>query len=309
MRNGLICGALAIAVACSSAPKSPVAGRDTYGPSAPAASAPADGIPLVGPPEASVGPLPLASPEPVPAYGPEPIQIRPLVLVFGPGMARGFAYAGILRALSEAKIPVGAVVGTEIGALMGAIYAQETNINHFDWALLKFNEDVFLSGQRLIPSGRLESELGKVFGEKDVGAGKIPVRIAIQPKSQGSPMLADRGPLKDAVRAALATPGLFSPADWNGAPALSAVKTRPFPIAEARALGIGPVVVFDVLGERETRDLRELEEADLVIRPDMKGIGPMDFKKRTEAAYRGKRSVADHLKEIKQWAGIPQGEP
>lgn len=263
----------------------------------------------MGPPETEIGPVPLASPEPVPAYGPEPIQIRPLVLVFGPGMARGFAYAGILRALSESKVPVGAVVGTEIGALMGAIYAQETNINHFDWALLKFNEEVFLSGQRLIPSGKLDSELGRVFGDRDVVSSKIPVRIAIQPKSAGSPLLVEKGPVREAVRAALAAPGLFSPAEWNGAEAISAGKSRPFPIAEARALGIGPVIVVDVLGERETRSIRELEEADLVIRPDMKGIGPMDFKKRTEAAYRGKRSVVDHLKEIRHWAGMPQGEP
>ena len=49
--------------------------------------------------------------------------VRPIVLVLGPGMARGFAFAGVLRALNEAKIPIGAVIGTEMGALVSALYA------------------------------------------------------------------------------------------------------------------------------------------------------------------------------------------
>src|SRR5262249_31363988 len=70
-------------------------------------------------------------------YGPEPMQVRAVTLVLGPGMARGLASVGALRALVEAKIPIAAIYGAEMGSLVAALYAADSNINHFEWALLK----------------------------------------------------------------------------------------------------------------------------------------------------------------------------
>ncbi len=46
-----------------------------------------------------------------------------LGLVLGGGGARGFVHLGLLRALEEEKIPVDVIVGTSIGAFLGALYA------------------------------------------------------------------------------------------------------------------------------------------------------------------------------------------
>ncbi len=56
----------------------------------------------MGPPELYGPPAPppsTSSMAPVPAA--EPVQKRPVVLIFGPGLARGYAYVGVLRALKE----------------------------------------------------------------------------------------------------------------------------------------------------------------------------------------------------------------
>src|SRR4051794_36609960 len=62
-----------------------------------------------GPFEAYGPPVPPVTDQPTDVYGPAPVQLRPVVLVLGPGMARGFSYVGVIRALNEAKIPIGAI--------------------------------------------------------------------------------------------------------------------------------------------------------------------------------------------------------
>jgi NTE family protein len=44
-------------------------------------------------------------------------------LALGGGGARGFAHVGVLLELAERGIEVASIVGTSVGALVGAIYA------------------------------------------------------------------------------------------------------------------------------------------------------------------------------------------
>src|SRR5258708_27417427 len=46
-----------------------------------------------------------------------------ITLALGGGFDRGFAHLGVLEVLEQEEIPVSAVVGTSIGALLGAAYA------------------------------------------------------------------------------------------------------------------------------------------------------------------------------------------
>ena len=101
---------------------------------------------------------------------------------------------------------------------------------------------------------------------------------------------------------------MFDPGEWNGKPAASAAKTRPFLISEARALNLGPVVVIDAMEEKDEKQYvseAELKDADLVIRPDLQSIGTMDFQKRTDAAFQGKKAVSDQMAEIRHLVGMP----
>jgi predicted acylesterase/phospholipase RssA len=77
------------------------------------------------------------------------------------------------------------------------------------------------------------------------------------------------------------------------------VSSVAFLCAEARANSQGPVILIDTAVTRN-----DPSAADLVIRPDLDGISPLDFSKKTEAAFRGKKAVEEHLPEIKRWVGI-----
>jgi NTE family protein len=241
-----------------------------------------------------------------------------VILVLGPGGARGYAYVGALRAIAEAKIPVAAVYGTEMGALFGALYAMSGgSISQFEWGLLKFPDDVFVQGKSLIPNpfgkssdGRkLESALSKAFGDKDLRTSRIPVRVALRLKEKDRSVAISEGLARQALRAAVAAPGLFDAGLWDGQSADSAGKVRPFLVSEARANGKGSVIVIDASGDPRSADLPELKDADFVLRPDMKGIGAMDFSKKTEAAFRGKTEVVQHLSELRHLAGMPNEGP
>ncbi|MCM2277974.1 MAG: patatin-like phospholipase family protein [Oligoflexia bacterium] len=267
----------------------------------------------MGPPE-EFGPQPAPSPTPAEMFGPEPIQLRSIVLVLGPGMARGFAHAGALRALVAAKIPIAAVVGSEMGAFIGTLYAMEGNINHLDWALLRFKDEVFLPQQGLLNGlfsdraggGKLGAELRRAFGEKELSQCKVPSKIVLGTDS-GAPLLVDGGRAWEAVRAALTPPRSQEAIEWSGQRVFAATSVRPFPVSEARALGLGPVVVIDVsLPGKAAPWEAALKEADLVIRPELKGIGEKDYSKRSEAAFRGKRAVSENLPAVRQWVGLPQ---
>jgi len=237
------------------------------------------------------------------------IQTRPLVLVFSPGIVKGFAHSGVIEALVSSKVSIGAVLGAEMGALIGAIYASNTNVNRLQWELMKFKEDVFQSERGLFSRHKLESELKRLFGHKDIRETKIPYVVAFQQERSGVLELVNQGPAQDAVRSAIAFPEMLNPGQWNGSATISAQKSLPALIAmihEAKSLQIGPVVVIDVNEDRSLEREQAFEEADLVIRPDLRGIQDLDFKKRSDATFRGKKAVIDHLREIYFWAGMPE---
>src|SRR5271156_5450193 len=47
-----------------------------------------------------------------------------IALALGGGFSRGFAHLGVLEILEQAQIPVTGIVGTSIGGLLGAAYAE-----------------------------------------------------------------------------------------------------------------------------------------------------------------------------------------
>ena len=62
-------------------------------------------------------------PSPVPRTPPLPRAGRPRIgLVLSGGGARGAAHIGVIRALEELQVPIDAVAGTSMGAVVGGLY-------------------------------------------------------------------------------------------------------------------------------------------------------------------------------------------
>lgn len=306
---GLTALILFIVMGCATSSKTRVSPPNTQG----TPQVALDGKPPIVSPDVYGPPVPEAPP----SYGPEPTEVKPIVLVLGPGLARGFAYIGVVRALHDAKIPIAAIYGTEMGGLIGSLYAMSTSINQFEWGLLKFKEDTFIKPKGFLSSltegdyskgEKLETALRQVFGAKDLASSKVRTSIGVLNRDTGTPVALDKGEVSALLRATLAAPELFSPVKIHLANSemvgLSPASVRPFLIQEAKASGLGPIVVVDVLSDAEEKmAYDELKLADLVIRPEMKGISSQDFKKKTEAAFRGKSAIIQHMPEIKRQIG------
>lgn len=286
-------------------------------------------------PSAAELPVGVAAPEATAAnelpraddYGPTPARPRSVVLVLGPGLARGFAHVGVIRALSEAKIQIGAVVGTEMGGLIAALYALGGTASEMDWRLLRIKDETLYERPlfagifgRISDGKKLEQALDRVFLGKDLRESRVPALLLMS--VGGRTVSASAGRASIVSLAAFSDPTLFRPVEMAGASALSAGEARPYGIKEALALELGPVVVVDVLHDAslpnkhaaledeisylnrllpaESRAADELKDANLVLRPRLLGVGVLDFKKRTDIIYRGREAALSAMNEIRQ---------
>jgi len=173
-------------------------------------------------------------------------------LALGGGAARGFAHIGILRTLLAHGIVPDIVVGTSIGAVVGASYAS----GHLDtlelWAkgLLPRNIfsylDIRLNGSGLIGGSKLAAQLEAYFGNTLID--ELPLKFAAVSTevNTGHEIWITNGKLVDAVRASYALPGIFEPVLIGDRWLVDGALVNPVPVSAARALGAEIVIACNV---------------------------------------------------------------
>ena len=183
-------------------------------------------------------------------------------LALGGGIARGFVHIGILQVLAKHGIEPDVVVGTSIGAVVGACHAAG-KLDVFDhWArglttrgVLGYL-DVSLGGSGLISGDRLAQRLEDTFG--DILIEDLPRRCACIATELGTghEIWLTRGRVADAARASYALPGLFTPVRLGGRWLVDGALVNPVPVSAARALGARLVIAVnlnsDMLGRGGT---------------------------------------------------------
>ena len=141
---------------------------------------------------------------------------------------------------------------------------------------------------------------------------KIPFRAIATDLISGQRMVIGKGDLAEAINASVAVPLLFSPVVWDQMLLVDGGLTANFAVDEAKSLGMDVVILVD-----STSPLRERDElqapweiadqvtsimqqstneeqknlADLVIKPDIIGIGSTDFDKIDEMIIQGELAV------------------
>ncbi len=139
---------------------------------------------------------------------------RAVAVVFGGGGARGFAHIGIIRALTEAGIPIDLVGGTSMGALIGAQCAMQWDGD----TIIKRTLDLCLAGENLtIPmvsvfrGRKFTRGVRAIFGDatvEDLWRRYFSVSCNL---SRATVMIHDKGLLSEAVLASNTPPALFPP--------------------------------------------------------------------------------------------------
>jgi NTE family protein len=179
-------------------------------------------------------------------------------LALGGGAARGWAHIGVINALVEAGIKPDIIVGTSIGAVVGACYAG----GHLD-SLEKFARgltrrrvfgylDFNFAGTGLINGQRLCDQLQEHLGHLNIEDLKPRFTAVATEIGTGHEIWLSRGKLVDAVRASYALPGIFRPVKINGRWLFDGALVNPIPVSVCRAHGARYVIAvnlnFDVCG-------------------------------------------------------------
>lgn len=134
-------------------------------------------------------------------------------LVLSGGAGRGFAHAGVLRALQEHDYQFDCVAGVSIGAVVGALYADGYSADDIfqifrDEPLSRFIKIKF-SSAGLFRSDGLRTLLQKHLKATTFEELQIPLKITATNYSTGNLEIFESGPLLEPIMASSAIPLLF----------------------------------------------------------------------------------------------------
>lgn len=199
---------------------------------------------------------------------------RTLTLVFGGGGAKGFAHAGVYRALAEAGLMPDAVGGTSMGALVGALVATgkpPAEVEHILKTTFKGGlpfrwRDYLFPKHGFIRSNSVNNVYHKAFGEDFIEDLPVPFFAVGCNLSTGLEDLIDQGLVWKAIRASTSIPVLFEPYLDKGQVLVDGALVNNVPVDRMRARGGRYVVTVDV-GQEE--DIRARGKNGEVVMPSM----------------------------------------
>jgi len=248
-------------------------------------------------------------------------------LVLGGGGARGFAEIGVLRVLEQEKIPIDVVVGTSVGSLIGAIYADSGRVLDAEFIAISITEEdlfdfrafSFFSGG-FVKGEKLESFLNTRLRSKNIENMKIPYGAVAVDLRTGQAMLFDRGPVARAVHASCAIPGVFVPVEIGGKIFVDGGVTDPIPVDFAIKKGADVVIAVAIspaLPPVAPRNPIEVafhaitimsseigvlgaRNADVVINPDVGNVAYDDFTQKKRLIEAGEKAARAALPAIRE---------
>lgn len=270
---------------------------------------------------------------PVPRTSLAPMTPKPRVaLVLGSGGPRGYAHIGVMKVLDEAGLDIDLVVGSSVGSLIGAFWAQGYSALDLDriaqtgGPLTLFDISIFadrgwIHGQRL--QDYVNDQLGHPVIEQ------LPRRLIVTAtrRTDKQAVFFDQGNVGVAVRASSAVPKILSPVGIQGIEYEDADESLPVAVSAARQAGASFVIAVDVSAlpgsapdtvplsmletdaKRRSRIDPETLKADVVIHPDMGYFAsPREsFFRRAQRAgeQAARQALPDVLKKLSQLESTP----
>ncbi|MDW2981249.1 patatin-like phospholipase family protein [Rhodanobacter sp. KK11] len=255
-----------------------------------------------------------AKPVPPPAAAPAPVKLK-IGLALGGGAAKGFAHIGVIKMLEASGIHPDVVAGTSAGSVVGALYANGMDAFALQQTAFGLDEakirDVRLFSGGLVQGQALQDYVNQLLHKQPIEQLKLPFAAVATELETGARTVFVRGNTGRAVRASSSIPGVFEPVEIHGKHYVDGGVVSPIPIDAARQLGADFVIAVDIsaapdgsnpqgmmniVGQSLTimgRQLaaQESARADVVIRPDLRGIGPTDFEQKNQAILAGEKAA------------------
>lgn len=210
---------------------------------------------------------------------------RPKIgVVLGGGGARGAAHIGVLKELERMRVPIDAIAGTSMGAIVGGLYATgmsaaelEVLVSSLDWAAalsdkpdrreLSFRrkqDDAqvpidFEFGIRdngvVMPKGVIQGqELDLLLRELTLGVSHIdnfdmlpiPFRAIASDIERGEAYVMASGDLAQTIRASMSVPAVFAPVRIGDRLLVDGGLVRNLPVDVMQAMDVDIIIAVDV---------------------------------------------------------------
>jgi NTE family protein len=288
-------------------------------------------------------------------------------LVLSGGGARGYAHLGVLNVLEKNHIPVDCIAATSMGAVVGGLYASGMTAQDMDNRLEQVNladvafdvtarpdlpqsqrEDERLYVNSLsfgygahgfrLPTGlvqgnRLQALLqdwtSAVPGNVSFNALAIPFRAIATDLQTGQKVVLDHGSLPQAIRASMALPGLFAPADIDGRTLIDGGIVSNLPVETAHDMGADVVIAVDIgsplrpldalasptdvmqqmigilIHQNVERQREQLGANDVLIEPELGSLSFTDFANARQAIAAGEAAAIAALPKLRHLALSP----
>lgn len=280
-------------------------------------------------------------------------------LALGGGGARGIAHIGVLKVLESEGINIHMISGTSFGSIVGAMYAQNPAILPLQEKVLAFlkseafrrtkiffikrhyeekknknfmanlktylQKGIFwgISLQRtsFISEEVFLSQMGQLLEDKKMEESVIPFVAVATDLTNGVEVVLSKGPMRKAVAASCAIPGVLPPIHMNGVQLIDGGWVNQVPISPLREGGVDVVIAVNISEVAEpTEDFdsgldvvlradeitrmilskTQLNTVDFLIRPDIGNIHWSDFWRYNEAIQKGEEAALAAIKPLKQ---------
>jgi NTE family protein len=253
---------------------------------------------------------------------------KPVIgLALGGGAARGFAHIGVIKALESQGIFPNLVVGTSAGSVIAALYASGYRGTELQKIALSLDEAAItdwalpFSGRfgGMIKGDALQAMVNRLVKNQTIENMSMPLGIVGTDLQTGNGVLFQRGDTGQAVRASCSIPGVFQPTIIQGREYVDGGLVSPVPVRYAKQMGADIVIAVNISTEPSTQDSSgslgillhttsimgksintfELDLAQVVIQPELKGMRGTDFKSRNAAILAGEESAMKQMSQIK----------
>ena len=252
-------------------------------------------------------------------------------IALGGGGARGLAHIGVLKAFEEGDIPVGALAGTSVGALIGSLYAagittsqMEQMTQEIGWSSLtnfsKYSLFRLVLTESRLSTNNMEVYLRKQIGDMRFDELKIPFACVATDLQTGEGVVFREGSVALAARASATYPGMFEPVEFRHRYLVDGGLVTNLPTDLLVTMGADIIVAVDVTADfshtqpksvlavlnqaiyiqSERLAQEEMTKAQVVIRPQLGDIGAMDLSRSDECIDSGILAGRQAVPQIKR---------
>ncbi len=175
-----------------------------------------------------------------------------ITLALGGGGAKGNSHIGVLRRLEKEGFNIRAISGTSFGGIVAVMYAAGNSPEEIEDIFSKVDQSRLYGRSTeerssLLGLGGVRKWLDTVLLDRTFADLRIPCAVIAVDLKGGCEVLLDNGPVKNALLATIALPGIFPVYTWQDWELVDGGVLNPVPVSVARGLAPSLPVVAVVL--------------------------------------------------------------